>query len=475
MTVRRLHRALPWRPISLVGALVLAPVLYAQSGSTETQRLRTSAEQAESSEAAAAAARDNLGSDGVTFDDVLGNPDDIDLNFRFAKAEIQRGNLRSAAGTLERVLLLAPERTDVRLIYAIVLFRLNSLLQAKAEFTTLSEAPLSPAIRNSVDDYLREIELRSQRTRYYVQGSFGFNYDLNRNSGPDNHRVLIGNNVLSVANTNAARENDVAATATVIGGFTHRLDSPTGDKAFGRAGWYHGEQATLSSFDIDLLFGEVGRDFNTSFGRFTTKVFGSAMRLSHQNFLNSVGGEVRFDHKVNDDIRLYEAIRGENQNFQPIGENVLADNEDGMFYNVTFGMHMKASPTFLIDAHARINVKNAKQQFEAYEGPEFGSTFTWLLGDGMFGQLGANFRVDTYNATNNFISTTVVRKDSVLRLRGTLGVPLASMIGAANEPDWLTGSLVTFGLGYTHSASSLPNFDYYNTQFSAALNKRWDF
>lgn len=475
MTDRRLSQSPLWRATCFAGALLTPMVAAAQSSSTETQRLRTSAEQSESSAAAAAAARDNLGSDGITFDDVLGAPDDIDLNFRFAKAEIQRGNLRSAAGTLERVLLLAPERTDVRLIYAIVLFRLNSLLQAKAEFTTLSQAPLSAGVQNSVNDYLREIELRSKRTRYFVQGSFGFNYDTNRNSGPDNHRVVIGNNVLSVANTNAARENDVAAAATVLAGFNHRLDSPTGDKAFGRIGLYHGEQATLSSFDIDLLFGEVGRDFNTSFGRFTTKVFGSALRLSHQNFLNSVGGELRFDHKVNDDIRLYEAIRGENQNFQPIGENVRADNEDGMFYNLTMGMHMKASPTLLIDAHARLNVKNAKQQFEAYEGPEFGTTFTWLLGDGMFGQLGANFRVDTYNATNNFISTTVVRKDSILRLRGTLGVPLATMIGAANEPDWLSGSLVTFGLGYTHSASSLPNFDYYNTQFSAAVNKRWDF
>ena len=206
----------------------------------------------------------------------------------------------------------------------------------------------------------------------------GSNLDSNRNSGPDNHKLMIGGNIFNMGNSAAARENDLSAVVTTVVGFTHKLDTPTSDQALDRMGYYHGEQATLSSFDVDSFFAEAGRDFNTSNGKFTGKIFINLTRLWHQHFLNTVTAELRFGHKVDAQIRLYEAISAVDQNFQSIGENLVADNEDELLVNGTFGAYVRQAPDLLM------NFKNAKQAFESYNGPEIGSTLTWLLGDGMF-------------------------------------------------------------------------------------------
>ncbi len=471
-------RALPLGSGALALALCTASV-FAQTQSTasdEAQRVKEAAAQPQAAGATAQIASDaDTSGEDVTFEQVLDNPDDIDLNYRFAKAEVRRGNLRSAIGTLERILILAPGRVDVRVMYAVVLFRSNSLIQARDGFQTLAKLNLPPDLQDTVRRYLREIELRGKPTRYYVQASLGLQTDTNRTSGPDGDIIQIGGTNLNINGTAASRKEDYAGTASVVGGFTHRLGNAQGDKIFGQAGVYHGEQASLDSFDVSLLFGEFGRDFNTSYGKWTVKGFGSTTRLSHENFLNSIGGEIRFDHKVDSQIRLYESFRTEHQNFQPIGENLAADNEDGLLHNATFGMHYKMRPDLLVDAHVRVNWKNARQQFDSYAGREAGATVTWLMGEGTFSQFTGNWRVDEYKAPNAFVNANRSRSDRKLHLRASMGTPLANILGKDNVPYYLTDSLMSFGLDYRNSASSLPNYDYYNVQFSAVLTKRWDF
>jgi Flp pilus assembly protein TadD len=69
----------------------------------------------------------------VTYEDVLANPDNIDLNFAYAQVQIARGDLKNAAATLERILLIEQDLPRVRLLYAIVLFRLDNLDEAERE------------------------------------------------------------------------------------------------------------------------------------------------------------------------------------------------------------------------------------------------------------------------------------------------------------------------------------------------------
>jgi hypothetical protein len=73
----------------------------------------------------------------INYPDVLKDPDNIVLNFKYAQQQIRDNNVLGAAATLERILIIDPSIHKVRLLYAVVLFRLDNLIEAKRELTAL--------------------------------------------------------------------------------------------------------------------------------------------------------------------------------------------------------------------------------------------------------------------------------------------------------------------------------------------------
>jgi tetratricopeptide (TPR) repeat protein len=157
-----------------VGALLCAPALWAQTGDTEeVSQQTTSAEQAGQ---AAGQALDILELDSgppVTYADVLRNPDDIQLNLRFARAQVNEGNVRGAATTLERILLIDPNLAQVRLFYAVILYRLENLDEAEKELRTVAALDIPADVRAEVDRYLDRIALARRLTRFTASLSLG--------------------------------------------------------------------------------------------------------------------------------------------------------------------------------------------------------------------------------------------------------------------------------------------------------------
>ena len=118
----------------------------------------------------------------MTYADILANPDDIELNLAFAQNQIADGNVQGASAAYERILLIQPENARVRLLYAIVLFRLDSLKEAERELKTVGKLKMAAGLRSQIDYYLQQIKLRSKATRYAFMVSAGGQYDWNKNS-----------------------------------------------------------------------------------------------------------------------------------------------------------------------------------------------------------------------------------------------------------------------------------------------------
>ena len=134
------------------------PVLAQENEVAIEVPAREAAAKAEAERAAAAArARQALEpQESVTLADVFADPDNLDLNFRYAKAQIARGELLGAASTLERVLLVDPNLTRASLLYGVVLFRLDNLEEAERTLKAVRElrllGPVAPCSSPSASD-----------------------------------------------------------------------------------------------------------------------------------------------------------------------------------------------------------------------------------------------------------------------------------------------------------------------------------
>ena len=197
----------------------------------------------------------------IEYDEVLAQPDDINLNFGWAQTQVARGDIKGAANTLERMLLTAPNEARVRLLYAVVLFRLERLDEAERELLLVRGLPMEPALRAEIDRYRREIEVAKQQTRFTASISMATQYDWNRNSSPRSGEALLFDTRLPVAAADRRKSDWQLQTIARIE-MTHDIGGQDNDRLNVAASYVRGEQAREDQFDFQVGSVEFGGDAN---------------------------------------------------------------------------------------------------------------------------------------------------------------------------------------------------------------------
>ncbi len=118
----------------------------------------------------------------VTFEQVIANPRDLNLAFRYAQQQIRDGDLLGVSGTLERILIANANLHRVRAVYAIVLFRLKNFIEAERELATVLRAKISDTLRRQLQPFVETAKRRQKDTRFTALFSFGYVWDSNRNA-----------------------------------------------------------------------------------------------------------------------------------------------------------------------------------------------------------------------------------------------------------------------------------------------------
>ena len=167
----------------------------------------------------------------VTYDQVLADPDNIELGYLYAITQIRKSDLLGASATLDRLILLAPKEPNIRALRAIVLYRLDNLREAQKEFGDLMKLDLDPALRRGIARYADELERRDQDTRMSVLTSIGYQYDTNRAGAPNSGQVRTFLGTFDL--TDGKKEDDHSITSMVRFSIEHDLPTQNRNTLFG--------------------------------------------------------------------------------------------------------------------------------------------------------------------------------------------------------------------------------------------------
>ena len=92
-----------------------------------------------------------------TFEQVMAQPDNVPLNYEYARAEAGKGNLLSAAAAMERVVDAQPRWGEARLFYVGVLYKLDDAQDARGQLKQLEGLDLTPEQRNQADRFRQQV------------------------------------------------------------------------------------------------------------------------------------------------------------------------------------------------------------------------------------------------------------------------------------------------------------------------------
>lgn len=421
----------------------------------------------------------------VRYADVLKDPDNVDLNFRFAKSQIADGNVRGAAGTLERILLVTPDLPQIRLTYAIVLYRLDNLDEAEREFNRLKELKMADSLRGEIERFLAAIEHRRKKTKYRVQVSAGVKRDSNVNSAPRDGQILAAGLEFSPVGR-GQKQPDFALLGIVSGDIRQDLGKQSRDEFFLSASYYHNEQFAIDP--QDLQSGNLSFGLRLPFENFvfTPKFSYTNLRLSREKFFSGYAGELRFDRR--DVLPAWKIdghflVRGTRENFHQIFETSTGLQRTGFRWEWELGLNKQITPQHRLEGTAKFTRK-LPQSFAPndYRGYEVGLRHSWALGGGTFLLSNASYEAKLYKREDNAITPFQVRHDNLLRLSITYGAPLGSLIkesyfgstgkvyyDALKDLTWtITGELV-------EQASNIRNFSYSNRRAQMMFTRTWNF
>lgn len=458
---------------SIIAGAALAQPLTApeEAPARETEELRAAGRAA-----AAARVRPDIDAPPVTYADVMRNPDDLDLNYRWARTQVSQGDLKGAAATLERILLINPGLAQVRLFYGVVLFRLDNIDEAEREFNAVLRLPMPDSLRAEIEGYLQQIELRRKRTRWTAALTIGGQYDTNRTAAPSSKTRRAFD---TIGMTDGA-ESDAAA--LLIGSLRVRHDLGYQEKheLFGSVVYFHNEQKDVQEQDLAAFSGEAGGIWRTRIGDFSPSLTANHLRLNRESFLRSHGLRLRFDHRFNDLTDLYVENHFQNQDFMAVRSlangrptAATAPERSGNRNDTEIGALFTLSPLHQIGVSLRHTEKWAKEDYHAYYGDELTVRHTWLLGKGQFLLSSISGAVHRYDEPDPLVSART-RRDEILRARVTYGAPLATLSPVELHPALADITLTLTGEMF-RAYSNLENYTYKNLRGQVLLTKRWDF
>ncbi|MEE8424832.1 MAG: porin family protein [Elusimicrobiota bacterium] len=408
------------------------------------------------------------GGERISYQQIFKNPDDIDLNFRYAKQQIADGNLKGASVTLERILMVNPALPRVRLLMAVVFFRLDNLHEAKRELDAVKDLPMPASLKEEVDEYLRLIASRMRSLNFTGRFSAAFQYDTNRNAAPNSNQRLFGNVPLDLVT--GRKEDDIGYIGIARIGATYDPGSQAGHELFFNYSYYRAEQVEISIIDLQAHSWDGGFTYKSRFGDFSVgPVFGYVTLDANKPYLRTRAGRLTWKRVLGKTIALDASFKTGFEEFIISRPNLtVAEERTGYRTEFRLGGGYVLAPAHYVTLHYNFVDKDARKEYNAYYRHGIRGSHQWLLGKGRFVLSSVAASVDQYRLAD-FAIASGARSDNIVRVGLTYGTPL----DFAHKS--LKNLILTANYGMFHSFSNITNYEYTNHTLNVMFTYKFDY
>ena len=323
----------------------------------------------------------------AAFQEMLRQPANLDVLFKFAAVANKTGDLEGAISALERMLLIDNDLPRVRLELGVLYYRLASYEVARTYFNEALKSPtVPPDVRVKAQEYLSQVDAKTKASSFSGELFQGFRYQSNANLGPSTSTVqLFG----QVANLNQASLGTPDWGTVTSGQVRHRYDFGRQDNSALETTFtfYANRQFTVSAANVtllDLTSGPRFQIFQGTLQDFTVKPFVDLgyIWVNDTSYYGSVGGGVETSVLLGDGFRNVSSALWRRHNNQDT--SYLPANSQ---YR---GNELTANTAFqyMLAPNVQLSANGAAQRFEADIAPwqsyqlwSLGGTFSFRFND----------------------------------------------------------------------------------------------
>lgn len=407
----------------------------------------------------------------VTFEDVLANPNDVEISIKWAKRQIKENRLEQAAASLERVLIVAPNADEVRLLYGVVLYRLGNLIEAKAELDLLANRDLSEQSALTRDRYLALIDDDSKQWSFDATFGFGLHYDSNRNFSPISDIAFVNGIAFDL---NGNQQDDVGALAFLGVGAHYDPQSEFVDEVYGRFVGVTDKQFKVDALDLQGLSATVGAKGGYQAARLEGSFGTDVIRFDGDNVADVYRATARAEFPLKDPafVTPFVDARMAYEDFDS-----PRNGRDGSRFELGGGVEAIIQPNVKATGRFSLDVKDADDASEDFVAPEFEFALLHALPGGQAVQVDFSYRHERYREADQTVINRKRRDDEI-----EFGVKYVAAIDRLFRHWELDFSEAVFedmrftaGASFLRNNSNIDNFEFTNGRVESLVTKTFRF
>ena len=411
----------------------------------------------------------------ITYNEILDNPTDLELNLNYAKQQESSGNLKLTIATLERLSMLYPSNTDIKLYLLSILIKMDSSVKVDLMVRTMMNDP-----NTSVETRKLIAELLSQSGDKKKESSKWFAYlDLKYSQTEED-------NISGVTKTKQLmQEGNKIPYTTVDSKFVVEYD-----KTYTR-----GSALTVGK-NIDessSLFFNLGVDVNTinkkikgdndvvssSMSYFKVMdnhyispyVYWSKPNYRKQADYDTMGLGINNTFIINEKNNLnYSLGYSDTSYVENAAFDTAAENDSGTYssfirHNYNFTKKIQLGTKLILNRTESI------KEFDSYNTRGISLSYSHILPFGRL-KLKSTFLKNDYDEVESFVSPTIIRKDESLVTAISLDGQLTQILPFLKRFDKKNTIFYTLNMKQSDVSSNILNHDIERNFKTIGLTKR---
>jgi hypothetical protein len=410
----------------------------------------------------------------AAFQEMLRQPANLDVLFKFASLATQTGDLEGAVSALERMLLINPDLPRVRLELGVLYYRLGSYEVARTYLeVALQSSSLTPEARSRAEGFMKEVASRSNPSRLSGEAFLGLRYQSSANLGPSTSSVRLFGQSANL-NQSSVGTPDWGAVTSLQARHTYDLGRQDRSTIETQFTGYINRQFSVAAANVSLLDLATGPRFQAFQGTFedvTIKPFVTAgyIWVNDTPYYGSYGGGVEGGVLLSDRLRNTTIATWRQQN-SPDSTYLPTNSQfTGALYAVNTNFQFQLTPSvsfFALGSAQRFQTVNTIWQNYQLVGVGAGVGYRFpdpLFKTPLYWNINLSYIAQwwSYDAPDPTIDPTVGRQqtDGIANL--TISVPFDART-----------TLILTGGRFLRNAT-LPNYEFLNN--SAMVGVSWRF
>ena len=352
----------------------------------------------------------------ITYKEILDNPTDLELNLNYAKQQESSGNLKLTISTLERLSMLYPSNTDIKLYLLSILIKMDSAVKVDLMVKTMMNDPnTSIETRKLIAELLSNTGEKKKESKWfaYLDIKYSQTEEDNISGVTKSHKLLQEGSKIPYTAVDSRLVVKYDKTYTRAGSLTVGKNIDESSSLFFNLGLDINTINKKIKGDNDVVSSSVSYFKAKDNHYISPYVFWTKPNYRKQADYDTMGLGINNTYIINEKNNLnYGLSYSDTSYVQNAAFDTAADSDSGAYSSFVRYNHNLTKKT-QIGTKLIWGRTESKKEYDSYDSTGINLTLSQILPFGTL-KLRGTFLKNDYDEIESFVSPTIIRKDESL-------------------------------------------------------------